>query len=178
MFPSPSLDEINDGRDVVLTGHDYDLKGDYGHGGYPGRDRVTGEVEKAISWMPTFEAEYESGKYSAYYCPDNVMVLCDAGTYSSAFFVMHYLKEAGAEIAGIPSAQAGNCFGDIMTFSLPHSKVQYNVSRKYFELYPNDPDKGRIVMPDHLMTYNIMASYHFDPAMLLRFAVDLLENRE
>ena len=44
--------------------------------------------------------------------------------------------------------------------------------------YPNDPDKGGVLMPDHLMTYDIMASYQFDPAMLLRFAVDLLEKRK
>ena len=57
---------------------------------------------------------------------------------------------------------------------MPNSGLKYQVSRKYFELFPGDPDRGRVMPPDHLMTYDIMASYNFDPAALLWFALDLL----
>ena len=177
-FPSPTLEEINLDRPVALTVDGYDFTADYGHLGYPGLQHVTQEFEKMLGRMPTFQTEYESGRYSGYYLPENVLVLCDAGTFSSAFFVMYYLKQAGAEIVGIPSAQAGNCFGDIIQSELPNSGLKFQVSRKYFELFPNDPERGRVLVPDHLMTYDVMASYDFDPAALIWFALDLLKRRD
>jgi len=176
-FPSPTLEEINSRRRIPLRADDYDLAADYGNDGKAGSEQALREFEEMLVRMPTFQKEYESGKYSGYCLPRNVFVLCDAGTFSSAFFIMYYLKQAGAEIVGIPSAQAGNCFGDIIEFTLPHSGLQYHVSRKYFELFPNDPEKGIVLRPDHLMTYDVMSSYNFDPASLLRFALDLLRNR-
>lgn len=174
MFPKPSLEEINRTRTVPLTGADYDLNADHAFNGYPGREYVSGELDNVIAWMPTFEEEYASGRYSAFYRPEQVLVLCDAGTFSAAFWVMYYLKQCGAAVAGIPSAQAGNCFGDIMQFTLPRSGLQYQVSRKYFELFPGDPDRGTVLMPDHVLTWKKLASYNFDPAALVRFAEDIL----
>jgi len=176
-FPSPTLEKINAVRRVPLTVDGYDFAADYDHFGYPGPRQVTQEFAEMLGRMPTFQKEYESGTYDGHYRPGNVFVLCDAGTFSSAFFVMYYLKQAGAEIVGIPSAQAGNCFGDIIGFELPNSGLKYQVSRKYFELFPDDPDRGRVLMPDHLMTYDVMSSYNFDPASLLWFALDLLRKR-
>jgi len=60
---------------------------------------------------------------------------------------------------------------------LPNSGQNYRVSRKYLELFPNDPERGRVLMPDHLMTHGIMASYNFDPAALIWFGLDLLKKR-
>lgn len=176
-FPSPTLEEINKNRAVALSVDGYDFTADYGHLDYSGQKHATQEFEEMLGRMPTFQKEYESGKYSGYYLPINVLVLCDAGTFSAAFTVMYSLKQAGAEIVGIPSAQAGNCFGDIINFKLPNSGLKYQVSRKYFELFPNDPERGQVLMPDHLMTYDVLASYNFDPAALLWFALDLLKKR-
>ncbi|MDH4222997.1 MAG: S41 family peptidase, partial [candidate division Zixibacteria bacterium] len=177
IFPSPTLEQISSDELFPLAIDDYDLTADYAHRDYPGKEYLEQKFLERVSWMPTFQEEYRSGKYSRYYLPDKVMVLCDAGTFSSAFTVMYYLKQAGAETVGIPSAQAGNCFGDILSFELPNSGLKYNVSRKYFELFPGDSEKGKVLLPDHLLTYDIMASYHFDPASLLFFALDILKQR-
>jgi len=176
-FPSPTLGEINANRPIPLTAEDYDFAGDITERDQSGAEHVRREFEEMVGRMPTFQEEYKSGTYSGYYKPSNVLVLCDAGTFSAAFTVMFYLKQAGAEIAGIPSAQGGNCFGDIIEFKLPNSGLNYQVSRKYFELFPNDPERGRVLMPDHLMTHGIMASYNFDPAALIWFGLDLLKKR-
>jgi len=177
-FPSPTLDEINADRRTPVTVDGYDFTDDYGGFGYPGTAQVTREFAEMLNRMPTFRREYDSGTYSGYYRPKNVLVLCNAGTFSAAFTVMYYLKQAGAEIVGTPSAQAGNCFGDIIEFTLSNSAMQYRVSRKYFELFPGDPERGRVLPPDHLMTYDIVSSYHFDPASIIWFSLDLLQMRD
>ncbi len=168
-FPSPTLDEINAGRPVTLTAHDYDLRGE--------TDQPAEELRNLIHRMPTFAAAWNADSADRPYTPEHVIVLCDAGTYSAAFTLMVHLKRAGAVTVGIPSAQAGNCFGDLMHFELPRSGVHYQVSRKYFELFPGDAERGRVTMPDHVLTYETMASYGFDPLALLRFATDLLTQR-
>ena len=162
-FPSPGLEEINAGRPVTLTAHDYDLSGDLGGRGSLDPGRVREELDAMIRRMPTFAAAWSSGRDPRPAEVDNVLVLVDSGTYSAAFFLMNALRVAGAETAGIPSAQAGNCFGDIMRFTLGNTGVRYTVSRKYFELFPGDPERGRLLMPDHVMDYDTMAGYDFDP---------------
>lgn len=174
-FPTPTLDEINRSFKIPLTSYDYDLSADYADRGYPGASYLKNELESLIKWMPTFNAEYQKGEYENFYQPENIKVLCDAGTFSAAFWVMNYLNRSGAEIIGIPSAQSGNCFGDIITFELPNSGIKYNVSRKYFELYPDDPETGKVLRPDHILTHQKMASYNFDPASLILFAEDVIQ---
>jgi hypothetical protein len=175
IYPSPGLDDLNDERPVALQETDYDFAADYGFFGYPGLDRVSRDLERTVDLMPTFAEVYRDGRGDGIIRPERVMVLCDAGTYSAAFWAMFYLKQAGAEICGVPSAQAGNCFGDILQFELPNSKLKYTVSRKYFELFPGDPENGQILMPDHPLTHDQLAGYGFDPFSLLWHAMELTQ---
>ncbi len=175
-YGATGLEEANADRIIPLTQHDYDFAGDHPHRGYPPREETISSFEDFASKAPTFYAEYQSGEYDGYYLPENVMVLCSPATFSSAFFMMHYLHEAGAKVLGRPSAQAGNCFGDLIKYKLSHSGVTGTVSHKYFELYPGDPEKGRVLMPEYVMTYKRLASYDFDVNADILWVLELLGN--
>jgi len=168
------LDEENQDRKIKLTPHDYDFSGDNPDRGYPSQDTIIADFEDFASKTPTFFAEYQSGEYDGYYLPDNVIVLSSPATFSSAFFMMHYLHEAGAKIVGRPSAQAGNCFGDLINYRLNNSGLSGFVSHKYFELYPDDPEKGEVLRPDHELTYDRLASYGFDVNAEVLLALEIL----
>lgn len=71
------------------------------------------------------------------------------------------------------SAQAGNCFGDTMGFTLKNSGLSGTVSRKYFESFPDDPEKGRILMPDYPLTYEKLAAYGFDRNAEILYALEI-----
>ena len=125
--------------------------------------------------MPTFDDEYRSGRYSGYYRPEHVVVLCSPGTFSAGFTLMRRLVQGGAIVVGTPSAQAGNCFGDIMNFTLKNSGLPGSVSRKYFEDFPDDPERGRLLKPDYVLPYRKLAECRFDSNAEIRYALEVLD---
>ena len=125
--------------------------------------------------MPTFEALYKTGKYDGYYCPKHVVVLCSPDTFSSGWTLMYYLHQAGAKIVGTPSSQGPNCFGEITSFELEHSGLSGNISQKRFEYFPVDSKHARVLMPDYLLTYDKLASYHFDRHAEILYALEVLD---
>ena len=173
-FSGESLDKINAGRSYPLTVNDYDFKQDYVHGEPVDLQTVAANFEEEAALMKTFFMEYRSGKYEAYYTPENVIVLSSPYTFSSGFTLLKKLYQAGAKILGTPSAQAANCYGDIMNFKLNHSHIRFSVSRKYFESFPDNPELGKILMPDYSITYNILAEYNYDPQVEILYALDLV----
>ncbi len=173
-FENESLEKINEGRDLPLTESDYDFALDRFRRGYPGREAATSLLAERIAQMPTFEVEYKTHEYDGYYLPDNVIVLCTPDTFSSGYTLMYHLQRCGAKILGTPPAQAGNCFGDTMSFTLENSGLSGTVSRKYFELFPDDPGRGRVLRPDYPLTYEKLASYNFDTNAEILFALEIL----
>jgi len=89
-------------------------------------------------------------------------VLSTPWTFSSGYTMMRYLYRAGAELAGTPSGQASNCFGDIVGFELPNSGLTGNVSHKRFSDFPDDPELGRVMPMDYPLTYEKLREYGFD----------------
>jgi hypothetical protein len=59
------------------------------------------------------------------------------------------LYQLGAEIVEIPSGQASNSCGDVRSFELTNSKFRGNVSTKSFIAFPDDPEAGELLMPQH-----------------------------
>jgi hypothetical protein len=169
------LDSLNVGLPFALEEDDYDFSLDFGSGEAATEAEVAKMMETFASNMPTFHQEYESGRYSGYYLPENVIVLCSPQTFSAGYTLMYYLHQAGALIAGTPSAQAGNCFGDAMGFDLKHSGLHFTVSHKYFELFPGNEQKGRLLLPDYPMTYDILSKYDFDPNAEILYMLDRLQ---
>jgi hypothetical protein len=176
-FENESLENVNVGRGVALTENDYDFTYDYANMPNLNMEQVNAEFDEAMARMTTFYEEYKSGEYQAYYCPENVIVLCSPYTFSSGYTMMYKLYRAGAKILGTPSAQSGNCFGDIMYFELDNSRLSFSVSRKYYELFPDDPEMGKVLRPHYPVTYDILSSYNFDPNAEILYALDLVNNR-
>jgi len=176
-YDSPEeLERANRGRAVPLTATDYDFSADwYGRSQRDPSvvDSLKAEFEQEMDQMPTFAAEYRSGRYEAYYCPANVMVLCSPATFSSAYTLMYYLYRAGAKIVGTPSAQAGNCFGEATDFELQHSRLSGTITHKQFIFFHDDPEMGRVLRPDYQLTYDKLKSYDFDMNAEILFALDM-----
>jgi hypothetical protein len=157
--PNESLDEINEGRDVPLAVGDCDTVSNPRLGVTPA---VRAKREDTLRRMATFAAELDSGEYDGYYTPEHVIVLSAPWTFSSGYTMMRYLYRAGAELAGTPSSQASNCFGDILRFELPNSGLRGNVSHKLYVDYPDDPELGRMLPMDYPLAYEKLREYGFD----------------
>jgi hypothetical protein len=133
--------------------------------------------EREVEQMPSFADEYRSGRFEKYYLPTNVMVLCSPRTFSSGYTLMYYLYRAGASIVGIPSAQAGNCFGEALSFELKHSKLTGTISQKQYVYFHDDHEMGRVLRPQYMMTYKELKSYAFDPNAEILFALDICKRK-
>jgi hypothetical protein len=173
------FEQANRGRAVQLARTDYDFNGDwYGRTRRDSSvvDQIKTEFElQELDRMPTFAVEYRSGKYERHYLPANVMVLSSPRTFSSGYTLMYYLFRAGAKIVGTPSAQAGNCFGEPVSFELQHSGLTGTISHKQFVEFHKDPEAGRVLRPQLPMTYDKLKSYAFDPNAEILLALDACE---
>jgi hypothetical protein len=170
------FERINRGRAVPLARTDYDFSGDWY--GRIRRDPSAGDQIKTefelleLDKMPTFAAEYRSGKYEGHYLPANVMVLVSPQTFSSGYTLMYYLLRAGAKIVGTPSVPAGNCFGEPLSFELQHSRLTGTISHKQYVEFHDDPEMGRVLRPHFPTTYEKLKSYDFDPNAEILLAKD------
>jgi hypothetical protein len=71
-----------------------------------------------------------------------LVTLTDSGTFSSGLLNAWQLRErAGAELAGEPSAQKPNCFGEMVSFTLPVSRTEISCSTRVFRIVPGDPEQ-------------------------------------
>lgn len=174
-YGKTTLEELNEGSPVPLIREDYNLKHDREFQSERSDEDVAKEMEEFLDRGPTFAEEYRSGQYSGYYLPKNVLVLCSANTFSSGWTLMYRLYKAGAILVGTPSSQAGNCFGDTLQFQLDNSKLSGTVSHKYFDMFPGDPEMGRVLRMHHQMTYDKLKSYDFDPNAEIMFALEVLQ---
>ncbi|HSG80634.1 MAG TPA: S41 family peptidase [Gemmatimonadota bacterium] len=110
---------------------------------------------------------------AALYTP-SVVVLIDPGTFSAAYHFAYRLRHLGAQIVGVPSAQAGNAFVDVTPFRLPRSELEGSIARTAQILFPGDPENGRVLMPDFPMSYEQFQRYRFDEHSELLYALDLI----
>lgn len=131
-------------------------------------------VRENIGGNTTFAAEMQSLAYEAYYRPETIVVLTSAETYSAGFDMAVRLYRMGAVIVGTPSSQSGNCFIDAITTTLDNTGIGLALSSKEQILFPEDEEKGRVLMPDHLLTYEKLAELNFDPNAELLLALEAL----
>ena len=174
VYANASLAEINRDRALSLEVGDYDFSGEqaYSKGNDPAALlKETGEYLKKI---PTFFKVFSQGLYENFYRPPHLVALCSAWTYSSGFSMLAALAEFGAMIVGTPSAHAGNNFGDSLLFQLTNTKLRGAVSYKQNITFPNDPEKGRCLRPDILLTHKKWAAFDFDPNAEMLLAIEFL----
>ncbi|MFC1513893.1 S41 family peptidase, partial [candidate division KSB1 bacterium] len=172
-----SIDNINQGRTLPLKADDYDFRYDYSENRPYSSETGVFNMDSYFQNTPTFYREYSSEKHSGYYKPDNIVVICSPETYSSGFGMMYAQHKAGALVAGRASSQAGNGFGDILHFELKYSKLKGTISQDYIVHFPEDPVQGKVLQPDHELTYGKLKSYNFDPNAEILFALEVLKIR-
>jgi CubicO group peptidase (beta-lactamase class C family) len=175
-----SLEQVNEGRALPLQADDYDFTGFSGDTEWSMPRTVEAIARIEGTWWassPTFWEEYESGEYSGYYCPGNVVVLTDAETFSSGFTMARYLYLAGATLVGTPSGQAANSFGNGQLWHLDHTGIEGTVSTTYSVMFPDDSEMARVLPVHYPLTYEKLASYDFDPNAEVLYALELLSER-
>lgn len=83
-----------------------------------------------------------------------LVVLTNAGTFSSATMLASYVKDGGlGTVIGTPSSNAPSSYGDILYYKLPNSGVEVTISFKRF-LRPDTEADPRILMPDIVTDHN------------------------
>jgi hypothetical protein len=156
----------------------YDFAEERAWQAYRRRDgRPTEEEREAqgrySAMSPTFARENAARRGEAVWTP-RVIVLTSAWTYSAGFDVVLMLLRNGAAVLGVPSAQAGNCFIDVLRFQLAHSKLAGWVSFKWSQAFPGDAERGRVLRPARELTYADLAARDFDPHASVAIALDYL----
>jgi len=175
--PDESLAAINQGRAVPLVEGDYDFAWSYVDGKpIARRSGPVGEppMVKFLRLSPTFRAEYDAGTYSGHYKPEQVIVLCDAGTLSAGFSVVVEFWRLGATTVGTPPAQAPNSYGAAAIARLRHTGLEVMVPMISAAHFPDDPSKAHVLPVDHLLTYERFADSGFDPNAEYLYALSLL----
>jgi hypothetical protein len=132
------------------------------------------EQRRFIAMSPTFAREYAARDGKAVWTP-RVVVLTSAWTYSAGFDVVTMLLRNGADVVGVPSAQAGNCFIDVLRFRLEHSGLAGWISFKWSQAFPGDPERGRVLRPVRELTYAELVARDFDPHASVAVALDYLQ---
>jgi len=177
-YPGWNIDDINRHQSIELTGDDYDFSGYPAPGDSLSREASIRIIEEEASTAASFWDEYQSEKYSGYYRPKNIIILCSPLTTSSGYAFMYDHWAAGGRVVGIPSSQAGNACGAWVGFTLYHSWLKGGISHLYITHFRDDPEMGRTFRPDHEITYDDLKSFNFDPHAEILFALELINKPE
>ncbi|MGQ9579259.1 MAG: S41 family peptidase [Candidatus Aminicenantales bacterium] len=173
-YQGNSLEKINQSNPFPLQKDDYDFSEDPS---FPAGKEPEAEgkrrPEKYLQLTPTFFEEYSSGRYAGYYRPPKIIIVTSPFTYSSGYHLASTFSKLGALVVGVPSGQAGNCFGDTLFFKLNNSAISGAVSFKRFLEYPDDPERGKMLRPDYELTYDKLAAYGFDPNAEILLALEI-----
>jgi hypothetical protein len=175
-YPAWNIDEINKHQPIKLTEEDYDFSGYPEYGNNLTREESIRIIEDEASMAATFWAEYQSEKYSAYYCPKNILILCSPVTNSSGYAFMYDHWAGGGKVVGVPSSQAGNNFGAWVGFKLKYSWLKGGISHLYITHFRANPEMGQVFRPDYEMTYENLKSYNFDPNAEVLYTLDLISD--
>jgi hypothetical protein len=135
------------------------------------RDYLTRLYQHDLSCMPTFMPIFEQRAWEANWTPQ-VIVLTSADTYSAGFDTALILLRHGAQIIGVPSAQAGNCFIDALFYKLEHSDLEGAISYKCSVQFPHDYEQGKMLRPDVELSYDYLVAQQFDPDATVKLALE------
>jgi hypothetical protein len=90
--------------------------------------------------------------YLDYAYDDSVYVLTSPKTFSSATMFSVYLQDNDlGKVIGEPSGNRPSAYGDVLSFQLPHSKLIFNTTYKYFIRPDATKDGEDAQMPDYLV---------------------------
>ena len=170
------ISDINEHQPIQLTETDYDFYNFPKQGENLSREDAIRIIEDEASATKTFWKEYQSGEYSGYYRPKNILILCSPLTNSSGYAFMYDHWSSGGKIVGIPSAQAGNACGAWVLFKLNYSRLSGGISHLYITHFRDNPEMGRILRPDYEITYDDLKSLNFDPNAEILYALRVIDS--
>ena len=175
VYTNASLEEISRNHTMPLEVGDYDFSKERARDNEDGPAVSSEDAGENLRRIPTFYKVFSQNLYENFYRPPQLVVLSSAWTYSSGFTMLAALEGLGATVMGTPSAHAGNNFGDSLLFRLSNTQLRGAVSFKQNVTYPDDPDKGRCLRPDIMLTHDKWASLSFDPNAEILLALEFFE---
>lgn len=108
----------------------------------------------------------------------SVFVLTGPNTFSSAADFAAVVKDF--EIGTIIGEETGGlrqCFGEILLFSLPHSKIEFSVSCKcFYAPIPKPDDDKHGTIPDVIVDEGMLSKYSDANNPVLAFALDYVRD--
>jgi len=178
IYRDDSLSIINQGRKLPLVTGDYDFKYEdmYKFNSSNNISTILALYETDFKMMPSFYNEYKNRSNEAIYQPKKILLLTSATTNSAGYTFAVDCYKLGAKILGTPSRQSGNCYIDILQFTLPNSKINCSISLKKMIMFPEDSEKGKVLMPDHILTYEKLTALDFDPNSEVLYALEIIKN--
>jgi len=172
-YPSTSLEMINQSQPFPLVPTDIDFREEHLYQ-HP-KSSNSPDDDLTLASSPTFWNLYRTEEFHEPASgPSRVLVLSSPSTFSSGFNVLTGLRAMGADIVGTPSAQPGNNFGDVLQFELTNTGIGVFVSFKQIITFPDDPEGGRCLLPDHPLTLDRYRSFAFDPNAEVLLALEIL----
>jgi hypothetical protein len=109
----------------------------------------------------------------------HIIVLCSPKTFSASYHFLYFLTQIGhATLVGVPSRQAGNTFMETTDFELPGTKITGSISNGLQIFFPDDPVKGKVLMPDFAMKWSDYSRYNFDKNAEILYTLDLITQRK
>jgi len=84
------------------------------------------------------------------------------------------LYRRGAEVVGVASSQAGNCFIDSLGYTLANTGLKGSISYKRNVLFPDDVHLGKVLTPRVSLRYGDLLSHKFDPHTSVHLALRFL----
>ncbi len=177
VYANASLAGINYDRAMPLEVGDYDFSEEQARSEGIDPPALLKKAGELLKGTPTFYKVFSQDLYGNFYRPPHLVVLSSAWTYSSGFTMLAALEGLGATVVGTPSAHAGNNFGDSLLFQLTNTQLRGAVSFKQNVTFPDDPDKGRCLIPDILLTHEKWASLNFDRNAEVLLALEYLGDK-
>ena len=175
-----SIEQYNKGNNTNFRIGDFVFGYFFGNGGTD--TRPIEEKRKDLSLIAYFRgigSEYTKDLNGKPIYEPKIIVLTSPQTFSAAYHFVYFLTQIGKVcIVGVPSMQSGNTFMESTNFELPNTKISGSISNSYQIFYPDDPVKGKVLMPDFAMNWNDFAKFDFDPNAEILFALDLINNNK
>ena len=130
-----------------------------------------------ITYYNDFGLEYTENLEGKPIYEPVVIVLTSPQTFSAAYHFTYFLSQIGKTyIVGVPSRQAGNTFMETTNFELPYTKISGSISNAHQIFFPQDIEKGKVLMPDFAMNWADFAKYNFDSNAEILFVLDLIKD--
>jgi hypothetical protein len=160
----------NYGEDGPLDGGDNPAGFDFDAYFTPTEEKGAYVLEELTGLSETFAAEVERRGDAGVYCPENVVVVTDAETFSAGLEPAVLLSKLGAQVVGVPSAQAANGPRDVLQGELSNTGLGFRVSYRHHVFQPGED--GTVFAPDVALTPERFEEYDRASDAGVRLALD------